>query len=328
MPNPPPRSSSWIATPCSAWIRAASSSTRRAATSKPPVSKICDPMCECSPANSSTGQRQHPPDRLVGGAGREREAELLVVVGGGHELVGVRLDPGRDPDQDARPGAGDVRVVGQPGDLLERVDHDVPDPGRHRLLDLGGQLVVAVQRDQGRVHPGRERHRQLAAGAHVHPEPLVGHPAQHRPRAERLGRVGDVRVRAERLRVLAGPAADVRLVGDQHRGAEPGGQIAHVDAAERQHPALPLGAARPDRRVERVKVGGRRRRVVGRQHVPVPRPGRVGDTTHCGSPFSTSQLHSRSGAPTPRSPSPAARPVRAAFAMDSLSVPGTRAFAG
>ena len=55
MPNPPPRSSSWIATPCSAWIRAASSSTRLAATSNPPVSKICEPMCECSPANSSTG---------------------------------------------------------------------------------------------------------------------------------------------------------------------------------------------------------------------------------------------------------------------------------
>ena len=55
MPNPPPRSSSDTTTPCSAWIRAASSTTRCAATSKPAVSKICEPMCECSPANSSWG---------------------------------------------------------------------------------------------------------------------------------------------------------------------------------------------------------------------------------------------------------------------------------
>ena len=55
MPNPPPRSSSATCTPCSACTRAASSSTRCAATSNPPVSKICEPMCECSPANSSCG---------------------------------------------------------------------------------------------------------------------------------------------------------------------------------------------------------------------------------------------------------------------------------
>ena len=239
------------------------------------------------PGELEHGQRQHPPDGLVGGAGREREAELLVVVRGGHELVGVRLDPGRHPDQDPRPGAGQVRVVGEPGDLLERVDHDVPDPGRHRLLDLGRQLVVAVQRDQRRVHPGRQRHRELAAGAHVHPEPFLGHPAEHRPRAERLGRVGDVRVRPERLRVLAGPAAHVRLVGDQHRRAELGlrGRARPCRRASAPRPAARRRAARPPGR-SAFRSAGRRRRVVGWQHVPVPGPGRVGDTTHCGFPNS------------------------------------------
>ena len=205
MPKPPPRSSSEIATPCSEWIRAGQ-------LEHPPGGHLEAAGVEdlradvrVQPGELERGQRQHPPDRLVGGAGREREAELLVVVRGRHELVGVRLDPGRHPDQDPRPDAGQVGVVGEPGDLLERVDHDVPHPGRHRLLDLGRQLVVAVQRDQRRVHPGRQRHRQLAAGADVHPEALVGHPAEHRAGAERLGRVGDVRVRPERLRRTHGP---------------------------------------------------------------------------------------------------------------------------
>ena len=55
------------------------------------------------PGELKLREREHPADRLVGGAGGEREAELLVVVRGGHELVRVRLDPGRHPDQDARP---------------------------------------------------------------------------------------------------------------------------------------------------------------------------------------------------------------------------------
>ena len=42
--------------PCSSLIRTASPTTRCAATSKPAVSKICEPMCECSPANTSPGQ--------------------------------------------------------------------------------------------------------------------------------------------------------------------------------------------------------------------------------------------------------------------------------
>ena len=42
--------------PYSSLIRTASPTTRCAATSKPAVSKICEPMCECSPANDRPGQ--------------------------------------------------------------------------------------------------------------------------------------------------------------------------------------------------------------------------------------------------------------------------------
>ncbi len=58
-------------------------------------------------------------------------------------------------------------------------------------------------------------------------------------------------------------------------------------------PPTPVRAARPDRRVQRVQVLGRRRRVVGGQHVPMTWPSRVGDTAH-------SLL--LSGGATPRTP--------------------------
>ena len=274
------------------------------------------------PGELEHGQRQHPADRLVGGAGREREAELLVVVRGRHELVGVRLDPGRHPDQDPRPGAGQVGVVGEPGDLLEGVDHDVPDPGRHRLLDLGGQLVVAVQRDQRRVHPGGQRHRQLAAGAHVHAEALFGHPAEHRARAERLGRVGDVRVRPERLHVLAGPAAHVRLVGDEHRGAELGwpGRARPRRRASAPRPAARRRAARSPRPAR----SGRRAAPAGGRLAARPRAWARPGGRHDSLRFPHSQRRNFTAGRArrlPSSPSPAARPVRAALAMASLSVP-------
>ena len=43
---------------------------------------------------------QHPAHGLGGVARGQREAELLVLVGGGDELVGVRLDPDRHPHHD------------------------------------------------------------------------------------------------------------------------------------------------------------------------------------------------------------------------------------
>jgi len=171
-------------------------------------------------------------------------------------------------------------VVGEPGDLLERVDHDVPHTRGHRLLDLRGQLVIAVQGDQRRVHPRRQRDRELAAGADVHAKALFRDPAEHGAGAERLGRVVHLRVLAERVHVLARPAPHVRLVHDERRRAEPRRQVTDVDPAERQDTADAVRAARPDRRVKRVQVLWRRRRVIGGQHVPMTWPSWVGNTAH------------------------------------------------
>ena len=82
-------------TPTSAPTCACSASTRRAATSKPEVSKIWLPMWECRPSSSRPGAATHPAYGLEGVAGADREAELLVLVGGGDVLVGVGLDAGR-----------------------------------------------------------------------------------------------------------------------------------------------------------------------------------------------------------------------------------------
>ena len=59
-------------TPCSSRIAASSPTTRWAATSKPDVSKICEPMCECRPTSSSDGELEDPAHRL--GRVRRRRA--------------------------------------------------------------------------------------------------------------------------------------------------------------------------------------------------------------------------------------------------------------
>src|SRR3712207_8456056 len=72
---------------------------------------------------------EHPPGRLRGVArlpARDREAELLVLVRGGDELVRVRLDADGEPDQHRRDGAALAGGGVEPGDLVERVEHDAP----------------------------------------------------------------------------------------------------------------------------------------------------------------------------------------------------------
>ena len=73
---------------------------RRADTSKPAVSKICEPMWLCSPSSRSVSGRAEDAARRLEGVRRpaEREAELLVLVGRRDELVGVRLDADGDAD--------------------------------------------------------------------------------------------------------------------------------------------------------------------------------------------------------------------------------------
>ena len=118
--------------------------------------------------------REHPAHRGHRRTAGQRQPELLVLVRGGDELVGVRLDADGDADQHVLHDAGRAGDLVEALDLGHRVQHDVPDAG----LDRGGQLVdgfvVAVQRDSLGREVGVQRDGELAAAADVQRQALLG----------------------------------------------------------------------------------------------------------------------------------------------------------
>lgn len=211
----------------------------------------------------------------------EREAELLVLVGGGDELVGVRLDADRHPDLHRLADAQLVGDVRDADDLLEGVEHDPPDARLDGPADLGGGLVVAVEGDPGGRHPGVQRGGQLAAGADVEVEPLLVQPADDGAGEERLARVEDVGVGPEGVAPGAATGPEVGLVQEEGGGAELLGEAGDRQAADGQHAVLVAAdGTRPDLGVEGVEVLGRGAVVALGQDVGVAGPGRVGGTAH------------------------------------------------
>ena len=220
-------------------------------------------------------------DRLRGGAGAEREAELLVVVRGGDELVGVRLHSGGDADQDLGAGA-ELGCHGlQAVDLVQGVQDDPADPGLHRAAEFADGLVVAVHGDAVGGDSGGQGHCQFTAGAHVELEPLLDHPAGDGLGQQGLARVVDVRV-GEGGGVVPGAGTEVLLVHDEERSAVFGGEGAYADAADGDLAVRPARGGGPDLRVQRVEVLWRQRRVVLRQDLRVAGSGRVGVAAHGG----------------------------------------------
>ena len=262
---------------------------------------------------------EHAPHGL--GRVGQREAELLVLVRGGHELVGVRLDPDGQPHHHVRDDASLPGDRIQPGDLVERVEHHPSDARVRGGGELGGRLVVAVQRDPLGREPRAQRDRQLAAAADVEREALLVDPAGHLRAEERLGRVVH-RGRPERGRERVCAGTEIGLVDHEQRCAVGLGEVAHVDARDLHDPRRgPDGVARPHGGRERVHLGGAggaRPGGLGRGRDPgVQRPGRVRPhrTPSCAgdSAIRAQQAaHIRSGALTPSIPSPLASTCRAA----------------
>ena len=167
-------------------------SSRRAETSKPMTSKICEPISDETRATPARPQPGSSTRRPFGGAAGQRKPELLILVGGRDELVGMRLDPDRDPEHHpGRTPRSRARAVSRSISVNEstmiRPGPDVQRPGQ-----LGDRLVVAVEADPLRRHAGRQRqwptphpNRHPAAGPS---SPMV---PDHGPAEERLGRVED-----------------------------------------------------------------------------------------------------------------------------------------
>lgn len=188
----------------------------------------------------------------------QRDTELLVLVGGGDELVRMGLDAHGDPDLHPLAGPEALGGVRDLDDLLEGVEDDTADTGRDGALDLLEGLVVAVEGDALGGHSGGERGGEFTAGAHVEIEPLLVQPADHGPGQERLARVEHVRVTAEGVGPGAAAGAEVGLVEDVRRGAELLGQPGHLDARDGGDAVLvPADRTRPDLLVENVQIGGR-----------------------------------------------------------------------
>ena len=199
-----------LSTPNSATTSRSRPITRCAASSKPATSKICEPMWLCRPTRRRLIGREHAAYRGHRRAAGQRQAELLVLVGGGDELVGVRLDADGDAHEHVLHDAGRTGDRVEAFDLGHRVEHDVPDAG----LDGRGQLVdgfvVAVQRDSLGREVGVQRDGEFAATADVQRQALLVDPARHLGAQERLGGVVHVARRRRRRRRSRGSASGSR----------------------------------------------------------------------------------------------------------------------
>ena len=210
-----------------------------------------------------------------------------------HEFVGVHLDARGHPGQDLR--ADGWFVLGDPlghqpldpVDLVERVDDDPPDADGQGRRQLGVGLVVAVEHQPVGGDPGGQGHVELPAGGDVEAHALVVGQSGHGQAEEGLGGVGHAV--APRLDRPAAPFPQVDLVVDEQGGAEPVGQVDHVDTTD---PESSVGSH-----------GGGLRQQTRRDRVGGPGPGHGAGGTHG---------HMASGAATPSRPNPMARPTRGA----------------
>ena len=191
---------------------------------------------------------------LVGLAGGQGQAELLVLVGGRNVLVAARVDAGLQAHHNGR---DDAEVSGDAlnlVDLVHRVDEDAVDAGLEGEADLRVRLVVAVQADAVGVHPGAQSQAQLAERGGIDTQALGRDEARDVGAQEGLAGVEGVAAAhavaiPELLGHRRGPHAGTAAHGlnVEHEGgrAEVGGDAGQVNASHAQHAALPARTPRP-----------------------------------------------------------------------------------
>lgn len=296
------------------------------------------PDVRVDPDQLQTVELERPPHGLRRLPAGQRDAELLVLVGGGDELVGVRLDAHGDPDLDLLPLAEGLGGVRDPHDLLEGVEHDPPDTGLDGPADLLDGLVVAVEGDALGGHPGGQRGGQFAAGAHVQVQPLLVQPPHDGPGQERLAGVEHIGVRTERGAPGTRAGAEVVLVQDVGGRAELLGEPGDRDPRDGDHAVVAArDGLRPHLPVQGVEVGGRRGVVPLGQDVGVAGPGGMGGTAHdvilrlsvslrdasahAPQRCSGASMPSRDRPPASTVPAASARASRARWAAEGFSSP-------
>ena len=253
------------------------------------------------------GRRVLRPRHRAGGvAGGHTEAELRVDLSGADEVVGVRLDARRGPDEDLWPEPVVGMELREPVELVEAVDHDATHPGGPRVPQLLDRLVVAVEHEALGRNAGGQGHVQLAAGGHVEVHPLFVREARHRQAQEGLGGVGHAV--AEGGDRFPAPTPEVGLVVDEQRAcraARPGRarRIRRCEVVRRRRPPPSPAAAGEERPLTSIPgaAPAPSRRLPGGRASREPRP----------------LAHIASGADTPRRSSPIAIPVRAASTSHS-----------
>ena len=191
---------------------------------------------------------------LVGLAGGQGQAELLVLVGGRDVLVATRMDAGLQAHHDGR---DDAEVSGDALDLVNlvhRVNENAMDAGLEGEADLRVRLVVAVQADAVGVHPGAQGQAQLAERGGVDTQALGRDEARDVGAQERFAGIEGVAAAhaiaiPELLGHRRGPHAGAATHGldVKHEGgrAEVGGDAGQVDASHAQHAVLPARTPRP-----------------------------------------------------------------------------------
>ena len=221
-------------TPCVvARCRRAAPSTRWAATSKPTVSKICEPMWECRPSSSQLGLGQRR--GRIGLARRRRSAmekpnfwsSWAVAMNSwvcASTPAVTRTMTGRDAAL-----RGDAR---RPGRSPRRVDDDPADAGVERAR--GSRRRTCCCRAGRSAPAGTPARSATASSPPVQTsrlQALLGHPAGDRRAEERLAGVVDVaRSPSNASRNARGAGAEVVLVEDVQRRAVLGGELADVDS--------------------------------------------------------------------------------------------------
>ena len=217
--------------------------------------------------------------------------------------MGVGFDADRDAHEHILNGVGFTGDPLKPLNFGHRVQHHVTDTVGDRRGQFRDRFIVAMQGDSLGGKACVQRHSELSPAGNVEGQPLLVDPAGHLSAQECLSGVTDMRTAAEGRRDIAAARPEVILVDDEGRGAELRGDLGHRDPGNRYDTVVAAhSVARPHIRSKPERIGSVQRTVGSRAVVylvGVPGTGRVRD-------------HIRSGALTPRIPSPLAMTWRVA----------------